>query len=767
MKKIFNIFLLLCVFCLGAIAQTPQVPAFPGAEGFARYTTTGGRGGKIVHVTNLNDSGTGSFREAVKGSTKKIVVFDVSGIIALRSNLTIGDNTTVEGQTAPGEGVTVRYYTLGVGNNCIVRFIRFRRGQEKDVNDGADAATTRNKNNIIFDHCSFSWSIDEVASFYDNKNFTMQWCTIGEALNNAGHGKGAHGYGGIWGGKGASFHHNLLIHLNNRVPRFNGARYDWDGYDKTKYANTVMAERVDFRNCVMYNWGSGGCYGGPGGGFVNMVNNYYKAGPATSNKNRVTQCTLGASGNSEGYPKYWGLYSRYYINGNFVNGYGENYDWKGVITDDGNKYCIDKGGYYGEGEGAKVSIVLDEPIDAGEVTTHTAKNAYMNVVYYAGASLVKDMVDVRYEDEVVSGTATYTGSVTKKKGLLDVVADQGEYTVASETRPANFDTDKDGMPDAWELANGLNPNSAVDANGYDIDSKKRVYSNLEVYLNSLVQEIVLLGNADAETSVKEYFPAYKMENGTAVAAIGEDVFPDYSEQPEEPVAGDATITWSLDNAADVKSFTVTDNLTSVLKNADLALSNFFSWGSVRTQGDKKLIEVGPSGYDAAGDLAHAVTFSYELKDGSVAFEPTKVEFLISKNGTDNGFFDVAWKAADGTTTVLANGVAMNRNSATPPYLDYSLALAGIAPSQKGALIIMPYAIGTADNIKKAGLGNVRITGILSGGGSSAINNVAERQEVSIDYFNMQGLKVNRDAKGVVLKVVRMADGTKRVVKVMQ
>ncbi len=761
MKKIFSFILLLCALSLTAVAQTSQIPAFPGAEGFARYTTTGGRGGKIVHVTNLNDSGTGSLRAAVSGSTRKIVVFDVSGIIALKSNLTIGDNTTVEGQTAPGEGITVRYYTIGVGNNCIVRFMRFRRGQEKDVNDGADAATTRNKNNIIFDHCSFSWSIDEVASFYDNKNFTLQWCTIGEALNNAGHGKGAHGYGGIWGGKGASFHHNLLIHLNNRVPRFNGARYDWDGYDKLQYPNTVMAERVDFRNCVMYNWGTGGCYGGPGGGFVNMINNYYKAGPATSAKNRVTQCTLGASGNSEGYPKYWGLYSRYYINGNYVNGYGENYDWKGVVTDDGTMYCTDKGGYYGEGEGAKISIKLDEAIDAGEVTTHSAQKAYQNVVFYAGASLMKDMVDVRYEDEVMTGTVNYTGSVTKKKGMLDVVADQGDYTVASESRPANFDTDKDGMPDAWENANGLNPNSAADAAGYDIDAKKHIYTNLEVYLNSLVQDIVLLGNANAETTVNEYFPAYRMEDGTFVEAIGEDVFPDYSTEPVI-TEGDATITWPLDDASNVQAVTTSDNFTPVLKNSAVDLASFFSWGSVKTQGDKKLIEVGPSGYDAAGNPDHAVTFSYELKDGDANFEPTKVEFLISRNGTDNGSFDVAWKGADGTTKLLASGVAMIRNSATPPYLAYSLPLSGIAASKKGSLIIMPYKVGTADNIKKVGLSNVSITGILSD--PSGINDVLANKVVTVDFFNAQGMKVGPDAKGVVLQVFKMADGTKRVVK---
>lgn len=181
------------LLCMTANAQAP---AFPGAEGHGRYVT-GGRGGEIIHVTNLKDNGTGSFRAAVNGSKKKIVVFDVSGVIPLASDLTIGANTTILGQTAPSPGITLRYYTIRPESNCIIRFLRFRRGQEKDINDGADATWQRNKTGIIFDHCSFSWSIDEVASFYDNNNFTMQWCTIAESLTNPGHSKGAHGYGGI------------------------------------------------------------------------------------------------------------------------------------------------------------------------------------------------------------------------------------------------------------------------------------------------------------------------------------------------------------------------------------------------------------------------------------------------------------------------------------------------------------------------------------------------------------------------------------------
>lgn len=294
-----------------AIAVSAQAPAFPGAEGHGRYVT-GGREGKIVHVTNLNDSGTGSFRSAVSGSSKKIVVFDVAGVIPLKSDISIGANTTIAGQTAPYPGITLRYYTVRPGANNVIRFIRVRRGQEKDVDDGADATWQRETTGIILDHCSFSWSIDEVASFYDNNNFTMQWCTVAESLNNAGHGKGAHGYGGIWGGKLASFHHNMIAHVTNRVPRFNGARYEWSGYTGNKlystynWKNSVQAENVDFRNCVMYNWGnSNGCYGGPGGGQINIVNNYYKGGPSTpdSKAKKVTEISVAADGNSEGHPK--------------------------------------------------------------------------------------------------------------------------------------------------------------------------------------------------------------------------------------------------------------------------------------------------------------------------------------------------------------------------------------------------------------------------------------------------------------------------------
>ena len=545
MKKIALLFMAAAFSYATAFAD--DVPAFPGAEGHGRYVT-GGRGGKIVHVTNLNNSGTGSLRAAVSGNDKKIVVFDVSGIIALSAELIIGDTTTIAGQTAPTPGITVRYFTMRPGNNNIIRFIRFRRGEEKNVNDGADATWQRNKNNIIFDHCSFSWSIDEIASFYDNRSFTMQWCTLGEALANPGHTKGEHSYGGIWGGKGASFHHNFLCHMQNRAPRFCGARYAWEGYDKTKYANPIQAEIVDFRNCVMYNWGNGnGCYGGTGGGQINIVNNYYKAGPGTANKTRVTQVSVANSSNADDSP-YMGYASRYYINGNYVAAakVPQNYDWKGVIIDSGlttidGEQCIpddkhlygDNVTYYKNSAGKDfVRVKMDSPVEKGTVTTHSAEAAYEKVLSYCGASLYRDNVDARYMEEAANGTTTYIGSATKtgdgktvvhRAGIIDYVKDQGEYVLETGSREAGFDSDNDGMADAWETANGLNPNDASDAKTYTLDSKGW-YTNLEVYCNALVEDIMQAGNADATESVDEYYPAcVKPETTSIQSAIQSQV----------------------------------------------------------------------------------------------------------------------------------------------------------------------------------------------------------------------------------------------------
>lgn len=571
MKRIISGFITAVVLSTTAVAQSAQAPAFPGAEGHGRYVT-GGRGGVVKHVTNLNDKGTGSFRDAVSGSSKKIVVFDVAGVIPLSSDLTIGANTTIMGQTAPYPGITLRYKTLRCANNIIVRYIRIRRGQEHTTTDsefdGGDAIWDRQKTGMIFDHCSLSWSTDEVASFYDNNNFTMQWCTIAESLTNAGHSKGAHGYGGIWGGKLASFHHNLIAHVTNRGPRFNGARYGWTGYTNNKlyntykWANPAQAENVDFRNCIMYN-AQGTCYGGPGGGQINIVNNYYKAGPSgNGNQERVTLVTVSTSNNSDkNHPEYYGMTSRYYISGNTTETTAgkktSNKDWNGVgydsgvFTINGEKYSKDVKNMYGDAVkhvansngDMCVRIKMDEPAPTGDITTHAADNTYNKVLEYCGASLYRDNVDARYVEEVKTGTATYKGSVTKKWGLIDLVSDVNGYTeenFGTGKHPENFDTDNDGIPDEWEIANGLNPNDASDATKTTIDTKGW-YTNIEVYANSLVEHIMKGGNADAESAVDEYYPALKttgISNSTMTSEVSKiEYFSLDGRKIEQPAQG--------------------------------------------------------------------------------------------------------------------------------------------------------------------------------------------------------------------------------------
>lgn len=533
--------LAITLYATGTPAVTPDddtelAPAFPGAEGSGRYAQ-GGRGTdgttNVYHVTSLKDDKNveGTLRWALAQTGPRTIVFDVSGYIDLASDLKIPSNTTIAGQTAPAPGITLRYYTVNTSDaeNVIVRYMRFRRSQVKDVNDGADAAWGRHGKNIILDHCSFSWSIDEVASFYDNRDFTMQWCVVAEGLCNSGHTKGGHSYGGIWGGKNATFHHNMITNVHNRVPRLCGARFNWDGYDTEAYANSVQAERVDVRNNLYYNWGNGnGAYGGMGG-YHNLVNNYYKAGPGTKNKSRVFQGSANSSGDSNGVLPD-GLPGRFYIAGNYVTAQNAIYDWSGFKQDSGtgvNTTALtytDSQGLYGAA-GATVSIKLDGEVDMADVTTHTAANAYNQILLYGGASLYRDAVDERFMTDATNGTTSYQMTETTDgegnavteftKGIVDKVNDPAVAAVAGQPsfpmlavveRPANWDTDGDGIPDAWEDANGLNKNSAADGNLYTLDSEKTWYTNLEVYLNSIVEDITKAQTKGATIEIDEYYP---------------------------------------------------------------------------------------------------------------------------------------------------------------------------------------------------------------------------------------------------------------------
>ena len=472
MIKTFSSLLLVILVIATSYSQVEELPAFPGAEGNGKYVT-GGRGGKVIYVTNLNDDNNpGSLRYAINQSGPRIIMFKVSGTIKLASRLNISkSDVTIAGQTAPGDGITMRDYPVVINtNNVIIRFLRFRMGDV--TNQEADALGGTNKTGIIIDHCSMSWSTDECVSFYGNKKFTLQWSILSESLKNSVHGKGSHGYGGIWGGEGASFHHNLLASHDSRNPRFCGSRY----------SNRPDSELVDFRNNVIYNWGSNSAYAGEGGRY-NMVNNYYKAGPATSKTSRIIEPYADNGENSQ--PA--GTYGTFYITGNFITKSATvtNDNWLGVNLH--STFAT-----YAPGV-TKDNIKSETEFPFEFVTTHSAEKAYEKIVEFCGASLNRDSVDLRIIRDLATGTVTFSdGGNGSKNGLIDTQSAVGGWPVL-ESKEAPKDKDEDGMPDEWETANNLNVENSGDAQLKSVDG---IYPNVEVYLNSLVNEIVVAQNQD-------------------------------------------------------------------------------------------------------------------------------------------------------------------------------------------------------------------------------------------------------------------------------
>ncbi|MDU1890512.1 MAG: pectate lyase [Dysgonomonas sp.] len=453
------------------------VPAFPGADGAGKYVL-GGAAGQVYTVTSLADDGSvGTLRWAVTQTGARTVIFAVSGIIELRSTLKItSGDLTIAGQTAPGDGICIKNYATTIdADNVIVRYLRFRMGDEKDTQD--DALWGRNHKNIIIDHCSMSWSTDECSSFYNNNNFTMQWCIIAESLANSVHEKGNHGYGGIWGGQGATFHHNLMAHHSSRNPRMGGSRT----------TGKPDLEKADMRNNVFYNWGPNNSgYGGEGGSY-NIVNNYYKPGPATAEKKDIVYriFTIDADDGTQKNEK--GVHGVFYVNGNYFDNSSSaissvssylnyltkvnNDNWFGIKLNTKN------------GEFTEAECRSNNEFEIASCKTYTAAEAYNRVLASAGASYKRDIVDTRIINEVKNGTFTNNGSNGSTNGIIDTQTDAGGWP-EYKSSAALTDTDGDGMPDEWETKMGLDPNNKDDRNNYNLS---RSYTNLEVYLSSIVE----------------------------------------------------------------------------------------------------------------------------------------------------------------------------------------------------------------------------------------------------------------------------------------
>ena len=466
-----------------AVGSWAQTLAFPTAEGFGKYAS-GGRGGKVVEVTTLADSGEGSLRWALTeaGRENATIVFRVNGIIdigpnpqrknerSIRAKL---KNVTIAGQTAPGEGILIRGGKLNLGGseNVIIRNIRSRLGIREDIEGSkkerfieGGAIGIENAHNIIIDHCCFGWSGEENVTMYDNHYTTMQWCIIHEGLFDAGHKKGVRGYGCQWGGSPATFHHNLLANNDSRSARINGA-------SNPKGDRHVFLE---YQNNVNFNWGRrNSCYGGEneaGEGSThecNFVGNYYKPGPAHPDDNVLIELSNARKGKQLTSPSLW------YMKDNVMEGMKTKDSWQ--LVSNKTDYSIAQQKSCRRLQTAEYQRYLTK--------AESAKKAYENVLKKAG-TIRRDAVERRVVEDVRSGCPKYQGQSAKKPGVIDCPADAEGWPRYADAQPV-VDNDHDGMADEWERAHGLSPNNPDDRNNV---ISKAGYTALEVYLNSLMGE---------------------------------------------------------------------------------------------------------------------------------------------------------------------------------------------------------------------------------------------------------------------------------------
>ncbi len=430
-----------CGLLLAWAGSAGEVPAFPGAEGFGAMAK-GGRGGRVIFVTNLNDHGPGSFREACLAKGPRVVIFRVGGLITLESPLQITEsNITIAGQTAPGDGICLRSNLLTIAaSDVVVRFLRARLGDLTRLESDAFSIYTPSRN-VIIDHCSASWSIDETLSATgDIANITIQWCLIAESLNHSFHHKGEHGYGSLVHATGGlTLHHNLWAHHTARNPRLGDNNY------KPPYPT------FDVRNNVMYNW-SNMCSGLADGDLkVNYVNNYIRPGPSSSKRKPIVLRKDTATERT-----------RYFVQGNFVEGRPD-------LTSN-NADMFEPLEY----DGRKLFSIVKTPYQVAPVLTQSPQEAYEAVLEGVGATVpARDAVDRR----IIVDVRNRTGKIIDSQ---EQVGGWPQYR--SGTPPP--DSDSDGVPDAWERAHGMNPRDPADARAIDAASG---YTKLELYLNELAR----------------------------------------------------------------------------------------------------------------------------------------------------------------------------------------------------------------------------------------------------------------------------------------
>jgi len=427
--------------------------------------TTGGRGGKVIAVTNLNDSGPGSLRAAIEAEGPRIIVFRTAGIIELESDLDIENpDVTIAGQSAPGDGICIAYASVNINtHNVILRHLRVRRGKPEG-GQGSDNIGGNPEGQIVVDHCSTSWGMDENLSLYrfmkpepdgsrtkyPAMNVTVQYCISSEALDAKNH-----AFGGTWGGEDSTFHHNLFACNTGRNPSIG------------------MGGEFDYRNNVIFNWQHRTMDGGDETSLMNVINNYYKPGPAANDNMtdtiaRIETRNMYSPGRrfepGNWYPKMPDRPGKWYVAGNVMVGSPEVTadNWKGMKSQS-------------RGDAPEKARVMT-PFEAWPVNQQTAPEAYESVLAKAGATLPRrDAVDKRVTEMV------RTGEVTSEDGIIEdpeEVGDYPDYSYSEDEVPE--DSDSDGMPNDWESEHGLDPNDSSDG-AQDADGDG--YTNVEEYLN--------------------------------------------------------------------------------------------------------------------------------------------------------------------------------------------------------------------------------------------------------------------------------------------